>query len=129
MTLHRTVDVVQRAALGTAIGVGAVIVLIILFRIGAFFVNLVAPPAVEPTNHAYGMLPAIHFPNSVIPQTQLTYTVNTVTGQFPEFPDRVAVFPIQTPAPNLLNLDRVKQMTVAIGIVQNFTKPVPEKFL
>ena len=129
MTLHRTVDTVQRAALGTAIGVGVIILLVILFRIGAFFLNLVAPPTVQPTNHAYGTLPSIVFPSNAVPQSSLTYSVNTLTGQFPEFPDRVAVFPIQTPEPNLLNLDRVKQMTAAAGITQDFGKPVPEKFL
>lgn len=115
MTLHRTVDVIQRAAIGTAIGVGAILLLVVLFRGTTFIKNLIAPPVIAPPNIEYGVLPQIQFPASTVTRT-FSYSLNTLSGGLPEYPDRLVVFPVQIAEPNLLNLQKARKMVANIGI-------------
>ena len=83
------------------------------------------PPQIEPANQAYGKIVDIDFPQS-LPSGNLTYTKDTDTGQLPDFPDRIIVYPIVNNAPNLLNLETVKKKVANLGFVDDAGNPVPE---
>jgi hypothetical protein len=118
----------KKATIGSAFGIGAIIGLVILFRVSILVKNIIFPPKIEPPNHAYDILPAIQFPKNVIEQN-LTYSLNTISGELPDFPDRLNVFPIIQPEPNLLNLDHAKEKALAIGFITLAGNLLPETAL
>lgn len=125
MTLHQTVEIAKKFLLGIAAGIGVIFFFFLLFQLGVIIKNILFPPQILPANHSYGTLPAIQFPENSTSQP-LTYTVNTLTGTLPEFPDRLNVFPIQQPQPNFLNLDRAKEKAAALGFITEDGRVSPE---
>ena len=124
-TLHNTTEFMKRFGIGSAIGVVGIIVLVIFFNIGVAVKNILFPPKIEPANQAYGPLPPIAFPEDVVPQV-FTYTVDTLDGTLPTFPDRLTVYPIVNESPNLLNLETVKDRVRKLGFVTKDGQPLAE---
>ncbi len=94
---------------------GISLVIIFLFLIGMLFLTLakdfLTPP--PPPQAAFGKLPSIPFPNQVI--ENLTYSLDTLTGFLPNFPDRAKVYRIIVSQPTLLGLDKTRQKVAQIG--------------
>ena len=107
MSLHKATELIRKVGIGAGIGVGLIIALVLIFQIGVMFRNIVSPPKIVPPNQKYGVLSSIQFPESEI-KNSFTYNINTVSGTLPGFPDRLNVYPIVRPTPNLLNLDKAK---------------------
>lgn len=126
MTLHETVENVKKAGVGTAIGLGIVVVLFIIVRLGLFIKDAVFPPKIEPPTLAYGKLPPVQFPETKS-KAQLTFTINTVTGELPDLPDRLIIYPLVQYEPNFLNLEKVKTIVGSLGFVQEDGTVIPEK--
>ncbi len=118
----------KKATIGSAFGIGAIIVLVVLFRVSILVKNVLFPPKIEPANHAYDILPAIQFPENIVAQN-LTYSLNTISGELPEFPDRINVFPVIHPEPNLLNLDHAKEKALSLGFINIAGNLLPETAL
>ncbi len=116
LTLHDTTEDIKKLALGGAIIAGAVIIIMIVFRIGVSVFNAVNPPKVAPPTVEFGKLPPMSFPKSVTDE-KLTYVNNTISGTLPEFPDRLPVYPIHQDKGTLLNLDQAKSGVSAVGFV------------
>ena len=125
MTLHETAETLKKTGIGSAIGIGVILVLVIFFQIGVFLKNTFFPPVIDPPNLQYGALPGLVFPPSV-ETGEVKYYLNTETGQLPEFPDRVQVFPIIKPVPGLDNLERVKAKILLMGFKNPEGDPIPE---
>lgn len=125
ITLHSTTEFMKKFVIGSAIGIGAIIALVIFFNIGIVVKNILFPPKIDPANQAYGPLPALAFPESTIPNT-FTYTIDTLDGTLPTFPDRIIIYPVINDAPNLLNLDEVKKKVTALEFVDNRNTTLPE---
>jgi hypothetical protein len=110
MTLHETKVLLIKTGIGSLIGAGSILVLVILFWIGIGIKNIYLPPKVIPPTLEYGLLPAMQFPQSSLTDSR-TYELQTITGDLPtDLPDRLTVFPIKIKPPNFLNLDKVKQI-------------------
>jgi|GEM_PF-491844 len=118
MSLHETVEMIKKVGLGMAIGLGGTITLFIIIRIGILVKNILYPPKIAPPNYAYGVLPALQFPKNAT-QQQFSYTLNTLSGTLPQFPDRLNIYPVKRPQPNLLNLNNARSKMAALG----FTTP------
>jgi hypothetical protein len=125
MTLHNTAVLLKKGSIVSGIGLGVILTLVIFFKIGVVVKNILYPPKIEPANQAYGKLPSLLFPQSTS-TGNLTYTKDTDTGQLPEFPDRLIVYPIVNNPPNLLNLETVKKKVANLGFVDDVGNPVPE---
>jgi hypothetical protein len=125
MTLHTTVELMKKAIIWGGIGLGGIIVLVIFFQIGVFFKNMLFPPKIEAPSRLYQAIPALEFPKSAT-TNNLTYTLNTLSGDFPEFPDRLRVYPIFQPEPNFLNLNKAKQKVTALGFTNQAGNPSQE---
>ena len=125
MTLHNTVETMKKAGVGGIIGVIAIIFCVILFRVGVFIKDIIDPPKIAPPTVAYDLLPALQFPKDAV-SSELTYTLNTLTGELPEFPDRLTVYPLVEDKENFLNLDKAKAKVAALGFVTAEGTPIPE---
>lgn len=129
MTLHETVENVKKAGIGSIIGIIGIVVIVILVRVGIAVKNYLYPPQIEPPTKAYGLLKPLEFPNNVT-DPNFTYTIQTTTGDLPAgLPDRLSIFPILKPAPNFLNLDKIRKKVTALNFVDEDGSTVPEKQL
>lgn len=125
MSLHNTVEFLKKAGIASAIGLGAIIVIVIFFRIGVVVKNILFPPKIDPANQAYGKIPYLDFPQTTV-DGEFTYTIDTLDGTLPVLPDRVLVYPMVNEEPNLLNLETVKNKISALRMVDNTGQPLPE---
>lgn len=125
MTLHETTETLKKTGIGSAIGIGVILTLVIFFQIGVFLKNVFFPPKIDPPSLQYGALPSIVFPPSV-ETGELKYFLNTETGQLPEFPDRLQVFPIIRPEQGLDNLETAKSKVLLMGFKSPEGDPFPE---
>lgn len=98
--------------------VGSILLLVIVFNAGKALKEFFSPTPPPPPTVSFGKVPQILFPISPI-QTQLTFTVNTLTGSLPQLPDRATVYKMAAPAPNLLGLDKAKTIAAAAGFKTN----------
>lgn len=95
-------------------------VLFIFIKGGTVVRNLFFPKAPEPPQQEFGKLPKISFPQGS--SGVITYTVNTVDGLLPRFPDRVNVYKLKKGSPDLLALDLAKNTLDSANFVENQIK-------
>jgi len=126
MTLHDTAEISKKVGITVSIGLGIILIVAISIKVGGFIKSVLNPPKIAPPNQAYGKLPAILFPNSTV-KGQYTYSLNTVNGSLPDnFPDRLVVYPMIVPQPNLLNLDNAKKVIAGLGFTDSLGDTLPE---
>lgn len=125
MTLHKAVELIKKLGIGMGIGIGLIVIITLVFRFGVFMVKTFSPPQIAPPNQALGELSAIEFPQSSI-DNKFTYTLNTVSGTLPDYPDRIIVFPLKAQEPSLLNLEETKTKVQNLGFVDQQGKAIPE---
>lgn len=88
-----------------AVIIGLIVGMIIVFRVGGFIKNIVAPTPPPPPTVTFGALPPLDLPASLV-NKNYSYTIDTVTGHLPTFPDRAKVFKIAPPTTDLLALTK-----------------------
>lgn len=105
-------------------------ILLLIFFFGFFIYRiwpiLFPPPAIAPTVK-FGKIPGIPFPKSTVNGT-FTYTLDTVPGDLPVFPDRINVYKIGLPTPNILALQQAKNRVTLGGFADNPTKVSETKY-
>lgn len=116
LTLYKATQLVKNIFKWSAIVIGGIFLVILLFRGGVSLYKIFFPKPPPPPTVAFGKLPRVSLPKSVIAR-KLTYTLDTVSGNLGSFPDRVKVYAIISKEPNLLNLE----MTRARAQKINFT--------
>jgi len=127
MTLHSSTEVIKKVFIFCAIGIGSIILLVLVFRLGVIIKNIAAPPKTVPPNQAYGPLTPLQFPNSLI-ANNFIYNLNTLSGTLPaDFPDRLNVYPLVKNPPNLLNLNSIKTKVQTLGFFDQQGNTLPEK--
>lgn len=124
MSLHSATELLKKVIIALAIGIGSIIMIVLIFRIGGMIKNIVSPPKITPPNQAYDVLPPLKFPLSII-ENNFTYTINTVSGSLPDFPDRLVVYPFIKPEPNLLNLDKAKAKVQTLRFINQQGNVIP----
>jgi hypothetical protein len=107
----------------TILKIGAVVLsfiflVLIFFRIGAILMDKLNPKAPAPPTVSFGKIPAIVFPNKTN-QKNYTFSLDTVSGSLPVFPDRAKVFKIVAPLPDLLALQKAKNKVSSVGFTGN----------
>ncbi|HSD98460.1 MAG TPA: hypothetical protein VLB73_02040 [Patescibacteria group bacterium] len=118
--LSRVSDVTRKLAEILGIGIVALILLMILFRVGTFVKELISPTPPKAPTVAFGKLPVLSFPKNFDNKTY-SYTINTLSGSLPTLPDRITVYKLQQPAPNLLGLDKAKSIAAEAGFTDQPT--------
>jgi hypothetical protein len=126
MTLHDTAEFSKKGGIALSIGLGVILMIVMLVKVGKFINSILHPPRIAAPNVAYGKIPPITFPQSTV-NGQFTYSLHTLSGSLPQdFPDRVIVYPVVISEPNLLNLDQARSKVQALGFVDQLGKTLPE---
>ncbi len=126
MTLHDTTEFSKKAGIAISIGLGVILIIVIFVKIGKFINTALNPPRIAQPNEAFGKIPPIEFGKSTV-KGEFTYSLNTVNGSLPDnFPDRLVVYQMIVPQPNLLNLDNAKKIIANLGITDQLGNPLPE---
>ena len=85
-----------------------------------FIKEAISPTPPKPPEAKFGKLPEVLFPQS--PKNNLTYKVDTITGDLPNLPDRSKVYKMVHPEPNLLAVQRANEKVASLGF-----SPKPEQ--
>src|SRR3989344_1218957 len=101
---------------------GISLVIIFIFLIGIRLVTIIKDGLTPPPAPAasFGKLQSISFPNQQ--KENVTYSLDTLTGFLPNFPDRSKVHKIAANPPNLLALDRTEEKVAQIGFTSKGTR-------
>lgn len=118
--LSRISDVTRKIVEIVAAIILGIILLVVLFRVGVFIKEIISPTPPPAPTVAFGKLPAQSFPIS-LNQSSFTYTVNTLSGQLPTLPDRITVYKLQQPTPNLLGLQKAKDIAKTAKFINDPT--------
>lgn len=118
LTLHKATVETKTIIKWGSILAGSIILLLILFNITKSLKEYFFPTPPPPPTVSFGKLPAIDFPLNATRQT-LTYTINTLTGKLPVFPDRMKVFKMIPAKSSLSSLEDATTMVSQIGFTQN----------
>lgn len=102
------------------VGAGLILLIYIFIQGGTLFRNIFFPKPPPVPLQGLGKLPHIKFPSPGT--TGIQFTVNTVDGKLPVLPDRVNVYKLTVPEPNLLALETAKQTVDSANFVDNQTK-------
>lgn len=114
LTLHQATDEIKTVAKIGTIVVVIIFLIFFLWKGIGIMQNIINPPPPPPPNTIYGKLPLLTFPESEV-KTSFTYRIDTISGELPSFPDRIAVFPIEQEEPNLLALERAQERVEQLG--------------
>ena len=85
------------------------------------------PKEIPAPEASFGKLPTLEMPTYQIKGTP-TYTLETDSGFLPQFPDRINVYKIIQPTPNLLAESRVKELATDLYFTTGFTKKSISEF-
>ncbi len=114
LTLTQASKETKQLILWGGLFLGAIVALILFFRLAIFVKELIFPTPPPKPLVAYGKLQPQIFPKNVTDQN-LTYTINTLSGGFPAFPDQARVYRIQPIQPDLLAISKFQQKAISIG--------------
>lgn len=105
------------------IACGIILIIYIIIQGGSLMRDLFFPKPPPPPAQAFGPLPHISFPKQDSPTgLGIQFTVNTVDGQLPTLPDRINVYKLNSPEPNLLALETARNTIDSNDFVENQTK-------
>lgn len=113
-TLHSVTEETKKLLKLGVMSIIGIIFLVILFRIGLTVKGELFPQAPKAFDATFDKLPAIAFPENATKKT-FTYTVETVNGELPIFPDRLLVYKIANKTHELFDLERAKDKVEAVG--------------
>ncbi|QQG41053.1 MAG: hypothetical protein HYV37_01875 [Candidatus Levyibacteriota bacterium] len=123
-TLHAVTEETKQITKWAVITVFALILLFFVVRFGTTIKEYFYPTPPAPPTVAFGKLPSLIFPNNSTDK-KLLYSLDTITGTLPNFPDRTTVYSIDESQPNLLGLQNAQKKVEAIGF-NNSPYPLSE---
>lgn len=101
----------KKVLLGFSIFLGSLLLLFLAFTLGKSAINMIFPPKPDPALVAFGKLPQIALDEGVKPPKNVTYKIETVSGDLKELKTRLKVFTIDTTsAPKFGDLNRANSM-------------------
>lgn len=109
----------QIQSLTKLIGIPLFVIIIIL--IGVQIKQRLTPAPPPPPEVGFGKLPQIPFPKQTIDH-KINFSLNTLSGNLPNFPDRLKVYQFASSEPDFFSLDKAKTKVSQLG----FTSP-PKK--
>lgn len=115
MTLDSVAEKTRGIFKWSAIFLGTIFVILIALRIFSIIQTTFAPP--PPPGVAFGKLPPPDFPNNTV-GTNLSYTIDTISGKLPVFPLQEKVFKMTENQPDLLALSKAQSMVAGVGFDQ-----------
>lgn len=117
-TLYKTTSGIRLVGKFFGLGLGAVLITFILFKVGTVLKEIISPTPLPPPTITFGKLPEIIF-HASIDGSKNSYTLNTLTGSLPTFPDRISVYKTEEEIPGLLTIERARARVKNIGFSGN----------
>ena len=114
-SLHDVTDKIKLLAKSIFIATAAFFVIFLLYKIGIAVKEYFYPTPPTPPTVSFGKLPPLDFPQNLFEGKKFTYTLDTLTGQLPNFPDRATIHKIIQATPNLLALERAQKNVAQVG--------------
>lgn len=113
---------VKFLAVAKWIGIGLAVLLgiFILIKVLFFIKELIAPTPPPPPTASFGKLPKIFFPEGI--KKKFSYTIDTLSGELPNFPDRTNVYKMEKPGPDILAVERASEKVAGLDF-----NPKPEQ--
>lgn len=99
---------------------GILFALFLFYNIGFGIKEYFYPTPPSPPTVSFGKLPSVTFPQNSFTSTSFQFTIDTLSGKLPAFPDRITVYKTISSPPNLLALERATQNATRTGFT---TKP------
>lgn len=119
-----TLSVVKFDFLKVSKWIGIIVaILITLFLLikGALFIKeKIHPTPPAPPNVSFGKLPPISFPEGI--KKDFKYSIDTLSGELPVFPDRTNVYKMGQSKPDILAVQRMSEKATSLGF-----NPEPEQ--
>jgi len=119
-SLHETTSLTKNIIKWGGIVLGVILLLILLYRGGKIIASALFPKKPVAPTAAFGKLPTIIFPENVS-TSKFTYSLDTVTGDLGDFPDRANVYKMIPPVPTLLDLKTTRTQLNLAGFNSNET--------
>lgn len=104
-----------------AIFIVALLILVFVVRGLLVIIAKLFPPAPPKPTLAFGKLPAITFPQDVT-DANLTYSIDTLTGDLPPVSTQTKVYEIVKPQPDLLAVTKAQSMVSTAGFNSSSTE-------
>lgn len=114
LTLHNATEEAKDLVKFGVVLIVFIIGIVLLFPFGKGIYNTLFPKPISLPAAQFGKLPHIIFPENSL-QKDFSYTIDTLPGVLPTFADRIDVYQIPAPQPNLLALERAKARTTDVG--------------
>ena len=108
----------KKAFIWTLWFIGAVLILILLVSLGKVTKNAIFPPKPLPATVAFGKLPKLDLTEGIKPQAQITYSIETISGQLPSLPNTAKVFTIASNESSFGALERTKIRVSKLGFTE-----------
>lgn len=100
--------------------VGVILTIFVIYKIVLFVKEIFYPtPPPKPTV-AFGLLQPQVFPSSVSDKT-FSYSINTLTGGLPQFPNQARVYTMQAIQPDLLAVKKFEEKVIAVNYDRGYT--------
>lgn len=94
--------------------IGILILIFVIVKIGGNLKQTFFPPPKPPAQVLFGKLPRIEFPKSEVSK-KFFYSIDTLEGTLPVFPDRIFVYKIEPTKADLLAFERAKNAVSNLG--------------
>lgn len=96
-----------------AISLGFLLSIFLIFKIGGTIKEAIFPTPPPPPKVEFGKLEAINFPKTT--NKKLNFSLDTATGNLPNFPTQIKVYKIKKNEPNLLALAKAQDKVGKVG--------------
>lgn len=104
---------------------GILLVLLLIINITVIVRKILYPPPPDYPDVLFGKLPPFEFPESPVKE-QFTYTVDTISGVLPVFPDRINVYKTAVEPITLLNIQTAREKAQSVGFIDEPDKQYRE---
>lgn len=95
---------------------GILIGMFLLIR-GLFFIKeLISPTPPPAPTVTFGKIPKPYFPQGI--KKEFKFTIDTLSGELPQFPDRSKVYKLGKSEPDILAVERMSEKAVSLGFSQ-----------
>lgn len=91
-TLTQTAIVSKKLFNTLMLIIGLFVISFVAYRYGGAVIRVIFPPPPAPATVAFGKLPRLDLSEGIRPTTQISYTLETISGELPTFTDQLKVF-------------------------------------
>jgi hypothetical protein len=116
MTLSQAAIFTKRFLVGFVVIISLIIISFVGYRMWRAYYLASLPPKVELPETRFGALPPIDLPRSIAPPTSFTYSIDTTTGNLPDFEKMTKVYFMPKGVVSLLSSEKAADLANKLGI-------------